>query len=30
VEYLQRMNCIAMSGDMVSGETTVKGVLTPL
>ena len=30
VEYLQRMNCIALGGDMVSVEMTVKGVFAPL
>jgi hypothetical protein len=30
VEYLQRMNCIALVGDMVSVETTVGGVFAPL
>ena len=30
VAYLQRMRCIAVSSDMVSVETTVKGVFAPL
>jgi hypothetical protein len=30
VEYLQRMSCIVVSGDMVSVEMTVKGAFAPL
>jgi hypothetical protein len=30
VAYLQRMSCIALAGEMVSIEPTVKGVVAPL